>query len=140
MARKLISEETRQRVRELWNNGLTGSEIGKEIGITKNSVVGIIDRLRRKGFFVRIRGEGMFKVKKPRPLVIKPSKETPSVLGTPTDILGLKFRSCRFIVEEGDAKTTKYCNNRIYKQSFCKHHHGLCYVPIKPKKISLVPY
>lgn len=140
MARKLISEETRQRVLELWNSGLTGGEIGKELGITKNSVVGIIDRLRRKGFFVKSRGEGTFKVKKPRPLVIPPIKETSSVIGTPTDILGLRFRSCRFIVEEGDAKTTRYCNHRIYKQSFCKHHYGLCYVPIKPKKISLTPY
>lgn len=140
MPRNLISEETRQRVRELWNNGLTSGEISKELGITRNSVVGIIDRLRGKGFFVRIRGKGAFKVKKPRPLVIRPSRELPPVLGTPTDILGLKFRSCRFIVEEGDVKTTKYCNNRIYKQSFCNHHYSLCYVPIRAKKISLVPY
>lgn len=140
MSRTLISEETKQRVQELWNKGMSGGEIGKELGITKNSVIGIIDRLRRKGFFVRVRGEGTFKVKKPRPLVKKPVKKVPSEIGTPTDILGLTYRSCRFIVEDGTAVTTRYCNSRVHDKSFCKHHYDLCYVQVKPKKQHLNAY
>lgn len=140
MSRRLISEEVRSRVCELWNAGKTGGEIGSELGITKNSVVGIVDRLRRSGVEVRIRGTGTFKVKKPRPLVRKPQNDTArpkNVPGVPTDILGLTFRSCRFIVESGNELTTKYCNKRIYQKSFCREHHDLCYVPVKGKRASV---
>lgn len=132
MTRELISEEIKKKVCTLWNEGLTTSKIGEELGMTKNSIVGIVNRLRKAGVCLQERGSGTFKVKKPRPFVRKPQPKTAYVANEPVDIMGLTFRSCRFIVEDGNEITTKYCNKRVYKQSFCKDHHAICYVPIRP--------
>jgi hypothetical protein len=140
MSRELISDETKAKICELWNRGMTTSKIGENLGITKNSVVGIVNRLRKAGVHLQERGSGTFKVKKPRPLVRKPEKKIRPVYGSPVDIMGLAFRSCRFIVEEGDERSTKYCNSRIYDKSFCREHHDLCYVPVKPKRPKLNAY
>ena len=124
-------------IRDLWNKGLTASEIADKIGRTRNSVMGAISRMRATDPSIETRGSGIFVVKKPRPLVIKPPKpvelvkiKDDSPKGS-VDIMNLKTFSCRYIVKEGSYLTARYCNKQIDRSSYCADHYKICYNPVR---------
>lgn len=39
-------EESKNKLRVLWNSGLSASLIGKEMGLTKNSIIGAVHRMK----------------------------------------------------------------------------------------------
>ena len=55
-----------QKVVELWNQNLTGTEIAKEMGLTRNAVLGLIFRLRSRGD-VELRHDIPVELRKPQP-------------------------------------------------------------------------
>lgn len=124
-------------IRDLWNQGLTASEIAAKIGRTRNSVMGAVSRMRETDPSIEKRGSGIFVVKKPRPLVIKPPK--PAELAAIKDgfpsgsvgIMNLNIFSCRYIVKEGNHVTTRYCNKPIDKSAYCAEHYKICYNPVR---------
>ena len=136
-SKRQMAEDTRKRIAELWNLGWTSSKISEEIGITRNSVVGAIHRLRQKGEILVSAEEKRHKNRKPRPkkiLAIRKNMRKPLELGQPVGIMKLTSRSCRFIVAEGGMEETRYCNNPIDKASYCAEHYKICYVP--PRRLT----
>lgn len=134
-----MTEEKRARIAELWNLGWTSSHIADAVGLTRNSVIGAVHRLRKNGAIMSTRDDR----KKPR--VAKKSHEHPIrknikpniELGKPVNILKLAFQSCRYIVEEGNVYETKYCNNKIHKEAYCKDHYKVCYTPVRKPQVTV---
>jgi len=141
----MITKEQKTIIVDLWNKGYDGTKIADALCLTRNTVLGTVHRLRKQGIPLEER-KGMtgFKVKKARPLIIrKPRKVVPKVATKvvliepvvkadhrkPTNLMGLKYNSCRFIVEQGTVETTKYCNAKIDRNSYCTEHYKICYVP-----------
>lgn len=73
----------KKEIMELWSQNLSASEIGRQVGKTKNSVIGIVDRLRARGFDIpmrkeavkRSKGKGSGKPREKTRMVIEKYKE-----------------------------------------------------------------
>ena len=156
----MLTHKKKLQVIELWEQGLTGSQIAEELNITRCSVLGYISRQRRKGhvfsrddkrearrlakpnknapFLVNVK-----KVKKEKEIKVKikkperPKKEDfilePVIMPTRDggiDLFDLKLNSCRFIISPEDAPV-RYCGHEKSKESYCLEHHSLCYYPAR---------
>ena len=143
----MITQDQKAIIVDLWNKGYDGTKIADILCLTRNTVLGTVHRLRKQGTHLEERkGLNAFKTKKDRPLIVRKPKnvarnvETKVVLiepiakanhRKPTNLMGLKYNSCRFIVEHGTVETTKYCNNKIDRNSYCAEHYKLCYFPAR---------
>lgn len=90
-----------------FKQGLTTSEIAKQHGMTKNAVIGRIDRLRKK-------------------IAAGTAKEPAMEMVRPT-IMELTHDACRYIVDNG----THYCGAKRERGSYCAEHARMCYVASK---------
>lgn len=146
-----INDEIKQKIIVLSEKNLTGSEIAAQLGITRNSVIGFLYRSKQKKELIGEHQEKKLKEKKPKKKITLAKIKIPKVqieepvMALPEEpeaaymnlgeelctIDGLRFSSCRFIVEQGNHETTKYCGKMISKQSYCKDHYKLCYYPSK---------
>lgn len=150
-----MTAEIREKIIELWQKEMTGSEISAQLGVSRNSVIGVVYRAKQNGIFLRGKNgkelnkrENIFfnKSKIEKHQNKKPPKEKKKhvekiIMEKPkikieiftsceaVDLNGLTYNSCRFIVEEGDCETTKYCGKKIDRSSYCKDHYAICYVP-----------
>lgn len=88
-----------------YKQGMTMSEIGKQYGMTKNAVIGRIDRLRRK-------------------IAAGECKE-PAMTSTHCTIMELTLTSCRYILDDDYT----YCGAERVKGAYCAEHARLCYRP-----------
>lgn len=134
----MISEDVKIEIRTLWNDGMTGSQIGEKLGLSRNAVLGAIHRMRAAGHELAVRGDGVFRPKKKRKFMSRPKLPTRSKADDsadekrPVGLLKLTPRSCRYIVTHGNFETTKYCNAEALEVGpYCKEHRALCYVPIR---------
>lgn len=93
----------------LWNENVSASEIGRQLGVTKGVVIGRIRRLRESGVMLRAL---------PRPPA--PSKLT---------LWDLQPRSCRYIVGEAADGAALHCGQTQHYRSYCETHTRLCYRP-----------
>jgi len=144
----------------MWNKNMSGQEIGDELGITRNAVMGILNRLRLKGvvgYKVKpktYRKRSQKPVEAPKP--IAPPKAPPkpkpqparnpdqlvmAVLEDrslpphgPVTLMKLHHRSCRYIVSDVKGAETLFCGRMKTTGAYCAEHHQLCYVPSIPKK------
>ena len=137
----------------LWNSGMTATEVGKALGITKNAVVGKVNRLRAKGVFMRMRQPPTPKPERaprpprpPKPKKPRPEKVVrltpPALVCVPVPdpvvdktsrfvtLLELTQQSCRYIVSK-DTEETLYCGAPRTRKSYCTAHAALCYVKDK---------
>jgi len=87
-----------------FKQGMTTTELAKQYGMTKNAVIGRIDRLRRK--------------------VAAGQQREPRVTKQRCTIMELTVDSCRYIVDETNGL---YCGEQRTKKSFCAEHARLCY-------------
>lgn len=127
-----MDEATKEVIRNLWRSGETITGIGQKIGLTRNAVAGAIHRMRERGEDLDSRPSN-HRVKKPRVMKVSIIKYFQPKLSSdgPVSLMQLTYKSCRFIVQEGDVKNTRYCNKDIWKQSYCEDHYNVCYV--RPK-------
>ena len=138
-----MDQETKLVIVELWETGLSSTEIGKKLNITRGSVMGVIHRLRANGEKISRRKVYVVKVEAVKPtakkigppkIKSKPLKEEapPMVLfGTNCTFIDLTPYSCKYIIGPVNGLQTVYCGERKVGRSFCKEHHELCYYPIK---------
>lgn len=152
-----MTEELRIKILELWQKSMSGGEIASYLGISRNSVIGVVHRARRNGEPLRgyqskqqkplpakkvkekpVEGFSRF-VEKTKPIkkenkieeIVEPVKSAPTLESCEVTIDGLMHYSCRFIVKEGNHETTKYCGKNKDKSSYCKEHYDLCYTPAR---------
>ena len=152
-----MTDDLRKQIAAMWEDGKTSSFIAAQLGITRNSAIGVVYRLREKGIISREHSEKRKLPKKPikqiiekpkKIIEVKEKKEKPvkiileKVIDDPVineyfnsqknescNMEDLKYYSCRFIVEEGNYETTKYCGKKITRSSYCAEHYGVCYHP-----------
>ncbi len=96
-----------------WNAGLSASEIGKKLGISKNSVVG---KARRMGLAWRR-----------QPVDKSGSHLDPLYWKTAAD-------GCMFADGEPGKSDFKSCNALIFKKDYCEEHYNLIFLPPPKKK------
>lgn len=115
--------------------GLSYTEIGKALGITKNAAIGKARRLR----ISKPPAEAVIKQRKPTPKPKqKPAPKPPTPLEKETMLTGMKFVSmmdlkddhCRYPIDK-DGETV-FCGLPKFKKSFCQEHGAKCYMPPKP--------
>jgi hypothetical protein len=137
-----MTDAIRTEILRLWGEGYSGGQIAAALGITRNSVIGVSYRARQSGFIrkkVKVKKEEKTpkpKIKKEKVVKPKPTPK-PEIVEYFRDVLEnctidtLRYNSCRFIVEEGNYETTKYCGKEAEKCSYCAYHYKICYFPAK---------
>lgn len=140
----MISQDDKEKIIKMWEEGLSGSQIGDKIGVTRSSVIGLINRLRKGGhMFARdenkIRKERVVELRKTRQPIIKnvkfkstepiklPLPEMPTADGG-VELSDLNRKSCRFIISP-DETNVRYCGKNRERGYYCKEHYKICYYP-----------
>lgn len=128
---------------ELWRSGKSALQIGAVLGLTRNAVIGRIDRMRMRGVVVERFFDSEVVQKKaigPRPRAA-PAKVQPGAnWWTKTKppagaLLGhLRSTSCRYILPEKHEGQHVYCGERKARGAYCTDHAVLCYAPIADVK------
>jgi hypothetical protein len=152
-----MTEDLRCKIIEMWDKSISGGAIATELGITRNSVIGVIYRERAKGRIFRTHSEK----RKPNNLQAKiiindqPNKKT-EPKGKNTKIIlvkviddpitqeyfaddkseicsmnDLQSYSCRYPVSEDNETPIMFCGKRQERGSYCKKHGAICYYPPK---------
>ncbi len=97
-------------VERLWNEGLTTSEIGRRIGVSKNAVVGKVHRL------------GL------------PSRESP-IQRKPTTIVEVKGPTCLWPIGDPDEPNFHFCGKAaVASRPYCAEHCAVAYISSVPKR------
>lgn len=131
---------------KLWIDGKQGSEIAVRLRITRNSVMGYLYRLRKKGLIeykdpvvINKINRGEAKPRMPRSKrpyrspyeqIQLPFLETPRAGGI--SLMELKMDSCRYIINDGRPENFRFCGKPKFSKSYCEDHHKICYY--KPTK------
>ena len=115
-----------QKIVDLWQKNVTALNIANLLGLTKNSVIGRVNRLRDKGHDLRKRelpakGKAM-KKRKPvsKPVILRwtgPSKS----------IAELKTYDCRYVINDRSDELFLFCGKPKVFNSYCAEHHALCH-------------
>ena len=126
------AQERKDRIREMWvEGGLSGAEIGKLLGVSKNTIAGHVHRL---GLKPRARSPAKPRrvkasaLKPPAPLPPPPPEAPPSLN---LDIEQLTAATCRYPL--GSDAPYSFCGHepkpgRVY----CPFHCLVAYQPLKP--------
>lgn len=145
---KFRMDEVKLRIIALWESGLTALQIGAQLGLTRNAVIGRIDRMRMQGVVIERIAEPKAaiaieeKQKKfgPRPKSA-PLKTRPYVnwfTKTRPDagllLMSLKVDSCRYVMPSKHEGQHIYCGDPITRGPYCTDHAALCFVSIKDYK------
>lgn len=129
---KGIPEEIKSRIIELWQKGHTSGEIAKEVGKTRNAIMGFVHRQKIKGLDLRSLNKRPKKmpVKKPKKILSYAEKRLPPSERKHIQLHELTSTSCRFIVA-GEGANSVFCGDKITNRSYCGHHAKICYQPFK---------
>ena len=149
--------EKHDKIKELWTSGMTSGHIAREMGISRNAVMGIVHRMREAGqiavrdidkrmhcirletqrlereklaSFEDIVRESPYETEDP----IVPYEPPPPVdpACKPIPFNKLTNKSCRFIINDGPAKDFLFCGKPKTDRSYCAEHQALCYYkPVK---------
>jgi len=155
-----MTDEIRVKIIEMWERSISGGAIAAELGITRNSVIGVIYRERARGRVFRSHFEKR-KPNNPQAKVIindQPKKKTESkekkeknikiildkVIDDPIiqeyfaddkseicSMHDLKSYSCRYPVSADDVVPIMFCGRPQVRGSYCKEHGAICYYPSK---------
>ena len=143
-----------EKILNLWTLGYSTSKIAAEIGRSKNSVCGLIFRMRERGISIppkkstrevvvlekpaapRVRSAPMTG----RHLVSKKRKTFPELAkytkGSAKDSLNIRFwklknNSCRYVVNDGRPETFIFCGAPKERGAYCAEHAAICFMPPK---------
>lgn len=122
------------RLKELWAEGLSASECGKRIGVSRNSVIGKIHRLGLSHQYRRPRERRprmRTKAKPAQPIVFLSNFDhTPELPQVPPtggyDLLDLRHGMCRY--PSGDRPPFRFCGAAVEDgYPYCQEHAAICY-------------
>lgn len=115
------TDEMIQRLEELWAKGTSASAIGKDLGVSKNAVIGKSRRLKLPA--------------RPSPIVRAGEKKKPVTGATPkekqriTDIIELTAHLCRWPFGNPDEEDFYFCGKAVVPgKPYCQEHSDIAYV------------
>ena len=115
-----------QKIVDLWQKNVTALNIANLLGLTKNSVIGRVNRLRTKGHDLRKRelpakGKAM-KKRKPvsKPVILRWT-------GASKSIAELKTNDCRYVINDRSDEQFLFCGKPKVFNSYCAEHYALCH-------------
>lgn len=146
----LTRPDLKDKIVELFNKGLSYSEIGAVVGGNRNQIAGLVNRLRAAGFISESKNTMHKKPKPQRPPKQKPAPKNESsesfvfapIINKPkrmdknVTLLELEPRQCRYPVHSIGSNHL-FCGELDTGDSqYCQIHKNLCIVPAKivPKK------
>lgn len=110
-----------KQLKKLWSKGKSTVEIGRELGISKNAVVGKVHRLE-----LNARPSPIKKTTAPKPVKKKVQKE-----GN-VSLLDLKLNSCRWPIGEPKDADFHFCGkDTVTGKPYCSEHCKLAYTSLK---------
>lgn len=138
-----MKNDMNQKILEMWEQGKSGSEIANVLGVTRSTVLGRINRLRRKHKIeyraakILVKSDRVVRTRdKAKPYkklrVFVPVEQVIPKPKNSVSILDLQYWSCRYVL--GDPKTPLdkiYCGQISEQGSYCKDHAQLCYQPVQ---------
>ena len=110
------TEEQIDQLKELWSEGLSTSEIGRKLGVTKNAVVGKAHRLGLP----------------PRPSPIK--RATGAKRPTRSKVMAVKPASrgptCMWPIGHPNEPGFRFCGkSALSGKPYCQEHYDIAYIP-----------
>jgi hypothetical protein len=152
-------DEINKSIKDLWVTGLTASQISKELKISRGSILGRIYRMREsKEIGVRdcdVRMNSIrtktAKLEKERVLTLfdvmrETSLEKEDIIELikqpvppqepttkPIKFDKLTYRSCRYVLNDGDPANFLFCGKEKNGRAYCKEHEALCYHHIEKR-------
>jgi len=144
-------KERNEKIVDLWNTGMTATQVGIRLRISRNTVMGVIHRFRKKGENVQKRVVEKPAIKTPKaggPLMMRkvlnkikakkkaikpieqiemPFLDIEPVSSKNCTIMELTLYTCRYVVSDVNGVATIYCGERVDGGSYCKSHKKLCY-------------
>lgn len=151
MAHKQELNDRDRKIIDLWESGLTGGDIAKELGTTRSAILGKLRRLRldghvsyrmkakvdlKKATKKEIRVAKSFNINRKASRLVQPPMPLPKprpIKHEPIKFMDLTPFSCRYIVNEGHASTFLFCGKPKTTRAYCEDHAKICYVPSKYK-------
>ncbi|MCF8483457.1 MAG: GcrA family cell cycle regulator [Rhodospirillum sp.] len=107
------NDEKVEQLKKLWAEGLTTGEIGKELGVSKNAVVGKAHRLGLKG----------------RPSPIKRTKKEVKPEPKIRSVVDLSAHTCRWPIGDPREPGFHFCGKpSIPSKPYCSEHASIAYV------------
>jgi len=136
-------DQSKAKLRELWDAGLSASKIGQEIGVSKNSIIGASHRMKLKP---RASPIAYAARSIPRPVMVSKEQEKPvqavkiaapvveprpkKVLHTPGNAL---LRTCRFPNGDPSKSSFRFCGKpTVLGKPYCAACCDIAY--IKPSR------
>lgn len=148
MTKRTLEElrELRKSLAEMVDKGMTQSQMGDQLGMTKNQVSGLVARLLR-GYVsrkinkdwkpevieeARTKMTGISKPSLPERVEEMPITNSDLSFDPPEgkfNIYNIKPCQCRYLTDDGF-----FCGEPKSKASYCDYHHNICHVPPSPRK------
>ncbi|MDE8344650.1 MAG: GcrA family cell cycle regulator [Acidocella sp.] len=129
MSKSQYSDEFRAKIAKLWTSGITCSQIGNQLGMKKNAVIGVVHRMKLPGRASPIK-KGFVKAK----VTVKVIRETPKIHGfsmrfaanlitaTPVYLTG-RLRPCAWPLGDPRAADFRFCGDPSLKgRPYCEIH------------------
>jgi hypothetical protein len=134
MTRRIEMNSDEIAILALWKAGFSGTEAGEKLGKTKNAIIGVISRLRARGFDVS-RAVSVLTPHKPRPPRTPKMKTIAAPAAPPIQdrtIMSLTAFTCRYPF--GDPRSpagVTYCCETVDRPGvtvYCRKHMLACHV------------
>lgn len=123
--RNAWTNEELDRLQEMWTKeGSTSTQIGKELGRTRGSVLGKIHRLNIANKSPNHKTRPISKVSKSDKIIFS-SDFSDKDIKKPISMMELKESSCRWPVDVGS--DVMYCGKTKERGGYCKSHGDMAY-------------
>ncbi len=137
------TDESVEKLRQLWAQGMTANEIAKKLGVTKNAIVGKVHRLCLTARPSPIKPKDMIPEALPEepvevvekvaePVTEKPaetSKEKPAGASTNVTLVDLDSHTCRWPIGDPRDDDFCFCGKKVRSgQTYCDEHSVQAYV------------
>jgi hypothetical protein len=128
----------------LWDQGASSSEVANHFGITRNAVMGRLNRLRKAGFVgYKTTVPPIYRVSKKtdkqerseiKEIVSEKRKQLKYETGF--TLMELEFGMCRYPTRELNPREYFFCGQPTWKGSYCEEHHNICLYPAEKRERS----
>ena len=130
------NEANIDKLREWWALGVSGDEIGRRFGITKNAALGKVHRLNLPGRQSPIRRGVERKQRKPRraPAITLVTVSPPQPITKAPQPKVDRYRGrCCYPIGEPRTPSFRFCDEVCQaNSSYCSEHHSICYIRATP--------